>query len=103
MPAEYLCTEAELYPVPKRLLDSSLSPTPHINSIEQYKKLYDESIKSPTEFWGKIARETLFWTTPFQTVLSGGFEYGDIAWFLEGQLNATYNCVDRHAIKNPDK
>ncbi|CAG8694352.1 30880_t:CDS:2 [Gigaspora margarita] len=103
MPAEYLCTEAELYPVPKRLLDPSLSPTPHINSIEQYKKLYDESIKSPAEFWGKIARETLIWATPFQTVLSGDFEHGDIAWFLEGQLNATYNCVDRHAIKNPDK
>jgi acetyl-CoA synthetase len=28
---------------------------------------------------------------------------GDNAWFLEGQLNASYNCVDRHAIKNPNK
>ncbi len=28
---------------------------------------------------------------------------GDNAWFLEGQLNASYNAVDRHAIKNPDK
>ncbi|CAG8838634.1 37758_t:CDS:1, partial [Gigaspora margarita] len=50
-----------------------------------------------------IAKETLIWTTPFQTVLSGGFEHGDIAWFLEGQLSATYNCVDKHAIKKPDK
>jgi len=26
-----------------------------------------------------------------------------VAWFLEGRLNAAYNCVDRHAFKNPDK
>lgn len=30
-------------------------------------------------------------------------ENGDVAWFPEGQINASYNCVDRHAIKNPDK
>ncbi|CAG8692514.1 1903_t:CDS:2, partial [Dentiscutata erythropus] len=51
----------------------------------------------------KIIRETLTWATPFQTVFFRGFEHGDIAWFLEDRLNATYNCVDRHAIKNPDK
>lgn len=28
---------------------------------------------------------------------------GDIAWFLGGQLNVSYNCVDRHAIATPDK
>lgn len=54
MSAEYLNTETELYPVPKCLLDPSLNPMPHINSIEQYKKHYDESVKNPTEFWGKV-------------------------------------------------
>lgn len=34
---------------------------------------------------------------------SGSLTEGDNAWFLEGRLNAAYNCVDRHAIKNPDK
>lgn len=34
---------------------------------------------------------------------SGSFQNGDSAWFLEGELNASYNCVDRHAFKNPDK
>jgi acetyl-CoA synthetase len=36
-------------------------------------------------------------------VHAGSFENGDNAWFLEGRLNASYNCVDRHAFKNPDK
>jgi hypothetical protein len=36
-------------------------------------------------------------------VRAGGFENGDIVWFPEGGLNASYNCVDRWAFKNPDK
>ncbi|KAF0500262.1 acetyl-coenzyme a synthetase [Gigaspora margarita] len=101
MSTDHLNIEFKLHPVPNRLL--SRNPPPHVNSIEQYKKLYKESIKNPTEFWGKLANELLTWHTPFKTVLSGGFEYGDVTWFREGQLNASYNCLDRHAIINPDK
>ncbi|KAJ6192835.1 LOW QUALITY PROTEIN: hypothetical protein J3E72DRAFT_398666 [Bipolaris maydis] len=39
----------------------------------------------------------------FQTVSSGNFANGDTAWFLEGRLNASYNCVDRHALETPSK
>jgi acetyl-CoA synthetase len=49
-----------------------------------------------------MARENLDWDKDFKTVQSGSFENGDVAWFLEGELNACYNCVDRHAHKNPD-
>ncbi|KAJ8066973.1 hypothetical protein OCU04_004352 [Sclerotinia nivalis] len=76
---------------------------PHINGLDEYKKLYEESIKEPNKFWGRMARELLTWQKDFETVHSGSFAGGDNAWFLEGQLNASYNCVDRHAIKNPDK
>ena len=34
---------------------------------------------------------------------SGSLTNGDNSWFLEGRLNASYNCVDRHAFRNPDK
>ncbi|KAG0062434.1 acetyl-CoA synthetase, partial [Podila epicladia] len=50
-----------------------------------------------------MATELLSWSKPFHTVQHGGLEHGDTAWFLEGQLNASYNCVDRHALANPDK
>ncbi|KAI9640080.1 acetyl-coenzyme A synthetase 2 [Ciborinia camelliae] len=76
---------------------------PHLSGIDEYKKLYNESIKEPNKFWGRMARELLTWQKDFETVHSGSFIGGDNAWFLEGQLNASYNCVDRHAIKNPDK
>jgi len=45
----------------------------------------------------------LHWDRPFKTVRSGGFETGDIVWFPEGGLNASYNCVDRWAFKHPNK
>lgn len=50
-----------------------------------------------------MAHELLTWDQPFKTVHSGSFANGDSAWFLEGKLNASYNCVDRHAAATPDK
>lgn len=51
----------------------------------------------------QLGREMISWDVPFRTVRAGGFINGDVAWFPEGQLNASYNCVDRWAFKNPDK
>jgi len=76
---------------------------PYLESFEHYKKLYEESIKNPDSFWAREARDLLYWDQDFTTVQNGGFEHGDVAWFLEGQLNASYNAVDRHALKNPNK
>lgn len=50
-----------------------------------------------------MARDLLTWERDFQTVTAGSFENGDVSWFPEGRLNASYNCVDRHAFKDPDK
>ena len=50
-----------------------------------------------------MARETLHWDRPFHTIRSGSFQNGDIVWFPEGGLNASYNCVDRWAFRHPDK
>ncbi|KAG9069840.1 acetyl-CoA synthetase [Linnemannia hyalina] len=95
--------EDTFFPVPARLLDKAQCPEPYITSVEQYQKMYRQSIDHPEEFFGKLATELLSWSKPFHTVRHGGLEHGDIAWFLEGQLNASYNCVDRHAISTPNK
>ena len=74
-----------------------------MESLDAYKQLYKESITEPEKFWARMARETLSWERDFETVHTGSLANGDNAWFLEGRLNASYNCVDRHAAKNPDK
>lgn len=52
---------------------------------------------------GQAARELLYWHRDFKTVRSGSFEHGDIAWFPEGGINASYNCVDRWAHEDPNR
>src|SRR6266498_40964 len=49
------------------------------------------------------AHEFLHWDRPFKAVRSGNFTTGDIVWFPEGGLNASYNCVDRWAFEHPNK
>ena len=93
---------ADTFHVPKAMFEKHPSK-PHLSGLDEYKQLYKESIETPDKFWAKLARELLTWERDFQTVHTGSFEHGDNAWFLEGRLNASYNCVDRHAIKNPDK
>ncbi|KAG9249024.1 hypothetical protein BJ878DRAFT_411377 [Calycina marina] len=92
----------ETYQPPKAMFEKHPSK-PHLSGIEEYRTLYKESITEPDKFWGRQARELLTWQRDFQTVHSGTLENGDNSWFLEGQLNASYNCVDRHAFKTPDK
>ncbi|KAK3622178.1 acetyl-coenzyme A synthetase 2 [Elasticomyces elasticus] len=94
--------EVDTYHVPKAFMDKH-PKKPHIDGLDHYKEMYKESISEPDKFWGKQARELLTWERDFQTVHTGSLAGGDNAWFLEGKLNASYNCVDRHAIKNPDK
>jgi hypothetical protein len=63
---------------------------------EQYQKLYRQSIENPKEFWGNAAKEHVDWFRPFDKVLDGGFEHGDVRWFEGGKLNISYNALDRH-------
>lgn len=95
-------SHVKTFHTPSHFFDTHPSK-PHLNDLAHYKELHNKSISDPDGFWGKLARELISWDKDFDTVRSGGFEHGDVGWFLEGQLNASYNCVDRHAFKNPDK
>ena len=65
-------------------------------ALEQYKELHKQSIENPKEFWGNAAKEHVDWFRPFDKVLEGGFEHGDVRWFEGGKLNLSYNALDRH-------
>ncbi|KAK7220094.1 hypothetical protein V2G26_008097 [Clonostachys chloroleuca] len=98
---------ADAFDVPAGLLDAHPSK-PHLESnglsaFENYKRLHEQSIKNPSEFWGSLARDLLTWSKDFDIVRRGSLERGDLSWFLGGELNACYNCVDRHAFATPDK
>ncbi|KAL5398826.1 hypothetical protein PMIN02_001199 [Paraphaeosphaeria minitans] len=102
-PVVHEAHDVDTFHVPKAFYDKHPHTKPHLDGLEHYQKLYKESIQDPHKFWGNLARDLLTWERDFQTVHAGSFENGDNAWFVEGRLNASYNCVDRHAFKNPDK
>ena len=56
--------------------------------------LYEEAERDPEAFWAAQARERLSWSTPFDTTLEWDLPYAK--WFVGGELNVAYNCVDRH-------
>jgi acetyl-CoA synthetase len=72
-------------------------------TLEEYRIIYAKSIQDPEHFWAGKARELLHWYQDFQTIHTGNFSDGDNAWFLEGRLNASYNCIDRHALRDRHK
>ncbi|KAK2736611.1 acetyl-CoA synthetase, partial [Myotisia sp. PD_48] len=76
---------------------------PHLKNFDEYKTLYAQSIGDPDTFWAKLGRELVTFEKDFTATHIGSFEGGDNAWYVGGQLNASYNCVDRHAINDPNK
>ena len=62
--------------------------------MEQFQKIYAESIKDPEKFWANIAGEEIQWFKKWQKVFS--WDYPNYQWFLGGTLNITHNCLDRH-------
>lgn len=51
---------------------------------------------SVAEFWSEIARQTVTWLRPWDSVLQGSLKQGDVTWFKGGKLNVSMNCLDRH-------
>lgn len=89
---------------------SDFSKSAHVSSMEQYEKLYKESIDEPEKFWGREASENLSWFSKFDSALSWDFsKVGEekkpyVEWFKGGTINASYNCLDRHVeAGNGDK
>ncbi|ODV83948.1 hypothetical protein CANARDRAFT_202112 [[Candida] arabinofermentans NRRL YB-2248] len=88
-------------PTPSSFFDKQ--PSKSLSSLEEYKAMYKQSIEDPEGFFGPMAKELLSWDKDFTRVKAGSLENGDSAWFLGGELNASYNCVDRHAFATPNK
>jgi acetyl-CoA synthetase len=66
-----------------------------VKSLGDYAALYRRAEQDPEGFWGECARE-LSWFKPFSKVLEWQFPFSK--WFVGGELNACYNCVDRHLL-----
>ena len=75
----------------------------HIKSMDEYKKMYERSIKDPDGFWSEIANG-FYWKQKWTKVRDYDFKNKiDIKWFAGAKTNITYNCLDRHLEKRGDQ
>jgi len=73
-----------------------------IQSFDDYKKVYEESVSNPDGFWGSVA-EGFTWKKKWDKVLEWDFTTPEIKWFQGAKLNITENCLDRHLETRGDQ
>ncbi|HEV3162869.1 MAG TPA: acetate--CoA ligase [Isosphaeraceae bacterium] len=84
------------------LIENRVFPPPaefaskaHVRSLEQYQALWDRAKDDPEGFWAEMA-QMVHWQKPWHKVLDWKPPFTQ--WFVGGQLNVAYNCVDRHCL-----
>jgi len=80
--------EKRLFPPP-----AEFSAKARIKSLAEYEKLWNEAAADIEKFWGRHAAE-LHWFKPFDKVLEWNEPFAK--WFVGGQTNIAYNCLDIH-------
>ena len=86
--------ETRLFPPP-----AEFAAKARIGSLEAYEKLWNEAAGDIETFWGSMADE-LHWFRPYERVLE--WKEPVARWFVGGQTNVSYNCLDRH-LNTPAK
>ncbi|MEO0467615.1 MAG: AMP-binding protein, partial [Pseudomonadota bacterium] len=95
---ELKMTDTPIYPVPETFArTANLTP-------EKYEEMYAASIADPEAFWAEHGQR-LDWFKPYTKAKEASFELRDfgIKWFADGELNVSYNCIDRHLETRGDK
>lgn len=64
----------------------------HVKTLEEYEHMYRESVEQPEKFWRRIAEE-LHWFKKWDRALEWNVPWAK--WFSGGQINLSYNCLDR--------
>jgi acetyl-CoA synthetase len=90
-------SEVKSYPV----LDAAKQNT-HITD-ELYQEMYRASIDQPEVFWPEQAAAFLSWSKPWDTLNAADMTKGEVSWFKGAELNASFNCIDRHLEKRAEQ
>ena len=71
---------------------------------DEYSSMYKQSIEDGDSFWKKHAGR-IDWFKKFTKIKDVKYSSDEvnIKWFEDGELNVSYNCIDRHAKINPNK
>jgi acetyl-CoA synthetase len=74
----------------------------NVSGMAEYQALCKAAEQDYAGFWAKLARETLHWKQPFTKSLDES-NAPFFKWFEDGELNVSYNCLDKHLASQPEK
>ena len=74
----------------------------NVSGMAAYTALCAEAEKDYAGFWAKLARDYILWKKPFSKTLDES-NAPFYKWFEDGELNVSYNCLDKHLETQPDK
>src|SRR5436190_18012522 len=94
---ETVLQEKRVFPPPAAFVKQA-----NISGMDAYRKMVAEAERDFEGFWAKHAREALHWSKAFTQVLDES-KAPFFRWFYDGELNASYNCLDRHLNTIGDK
>lgn len=94
---ESVLQESRLFAAPADFVKQA-----HVSGMPAYQALCAESERDYEGFWARLARENLLWHKPFSSVLDET-KAPFIKWFGNGELNVSYNCLDRYLNSQPNK
>ncbi|TAN76382.1 MAG: acetate--CoA ligase [Gallionella sp.] len=74
----------------------------NVSGMAGYQALREAAEQDYEGYWAKLARETLLWKKPFTKILDES-NAPFVKWFEDGELNVSYNCLDKHLASQPEK
>ncbi|MCE5182235.1 MAG: acetate--CoA ligase [Betaproteobacteria bacterium] len=74
----------------------------NVKGMEGYQALCAQAEKDYEGFWAGLAREMLVWKKPFTKTLDES-NAPFYKWFDDGEMNVSYNCLDKHLATQPNK
>ncbi len=89
-PIESVLSETRVFPVPAAFASQAT-----LAGLKPYEELCAEAEGDHSGFWARLAREHLVWHKPFTRSLDDSAA-PFYKWFEDGELNVSYNCLDRH-------
>ena len=74
----------------------------NVSGMAAYEKLCAAANENYEKFWADLARELIVWKKPFTKTLNDS-DAPFYKWFEDGELNVSYNCLDKHLNTQPNK
>jgi acetyl-CoA synthetase len=74
----------------------------NVSGMDGYQAMVLSAQKDYEGYWAKLARDNIEWKKPFTRVLDES-NAPFYKWFEDGELNVSYNCLDRHLATQAEK